>query len=312
MSLWRHCQTLYRWRTAGWLKPPRSPLWFPQPPWRRGRSGSAIWRSASGTCWQRRADSPPQSTQLPGFQTRRRISACAARRPSSPHSHEGTTAASAALLSAQTAPGRGSWCPGCPPSPWGFATCATGSCWQKRRRRRRQIAGSRSRSALPCQAMNPPVVMTATSLMMTKLTSGQQTLSFIPQKYPGHLSIADLLGNQWHLGIGKPTFGLQCTSFLMFSLEAVPRKVDLSPCVWCLCGEQRWDYPSENAFRTTWVQRATAQWRAQTGQRPADQAWPNEFNLWCLSLPICKYRAILTSLLKRFEIGREKSKKSSS
>lgn len=33
---------------------------------------------------------------------------------------------------------------------------------------------------------------------------------------------------------------------LMFSLEAVPRKVDLGPCVWCLRGEQRWCYPSEN------------------------------------------------------------------
>ena len=71
--------------------------------------------------------------------------------------------------------------------------------------------------------------MTATSLMMTKLSSGQQTRSFIPQKYPGHLSIADLLVSRWHLDTGKPASGLQCTSFVMLSLEAMPRKVDLGP-----------------------------------------------------------------------------------
>lgn len=265
MSLWRRCQTPCRWRTVGWLKPPRSPLWFPRPPSRRGRSGSAIWRSASGTCWRRRAGSPPRSMRPPGSQTRRRTSACAAHRPNSPRSPEGTTAASAALSSAQTAPGRGSWCPGCPPNPWGSATSATGSCWQKRRRRRRQIAGSRSRSVLPSRATNPPAAMTATSLTTTKLTSGQQTQSFIPQKYLGHLSIADLLGSQWHLDIGKPTSGLQSVSFLMRSLEAVPRKVEPGPCVCCLREEQRWGHPSGTLSHTRRAQRATAQWGARTG-----------------------------------------------
>lgn len=134
------------------------------------------------------------------------------------------------------------------------------------------MAGSWSRSALPSRAMNPPAAMTATSLTTTKLTSGQQTQRFIPQKYLGHLSIADLPGSRWHLDIRKPTSGLQCLSFLMFSLEAVPRKADLGPGVWCLLGEQRWAYPSENVSHTTRAQRATAQRRARTGTETCGSA----------------------------------------
>lgn len=39
------------------------------------------------------------------------------------------------------------------------------------------------------------------------------------------------------------------------------------------------------------------------GQRPADQPWPNELTLQCLSLSICKNRAIQTSFLRCFEMG---------
>lgn len=37
--------------------------------------------------------------------------------------------------------------------------------------------------------------MRATSLTMTGLSTGQLTQSFIPHRYPGHLSTADLSGS---------------------------------------------------------------------------------------------------------------------
>ena len=47
------------------------------------------------------------------------------------------------------------------------------------------------------------------------------------------------------------------------------------------------------------------------GQRPADQPWPNELTLQCLSLSICKNRAIQTFLrCLGWALGRTRSKKS--
>lgn len=126
--------------------------------------------------------------------------------------------------------------------------------------------------------------MTATSLTMTKLTIGQQTRSFIHQKYPGHLSIADLLGSRWRLDIGKPASGLQCMSFLMCSLEAMPRRVELGPSLWCLRGEQRWGYPVGPCLIQREHREQELSGEHRLGQRPADQPWPNELTIQCLSL----------------------------